>query len=93
MHAGTIVLLSEIEMHTTFHNPCIEGNLGASNSITQPVAIADMDYIINGHPAATTATVLFWRDAASTAYGYGTITIGNGNSQTNPYHICGAKTY
>jgi hypothetical protein len=74
-------------------DPCIKGTPGATNSIRVPTAITDMIYVINGHPAATTRNVNFWKDEASVLYGYNAIRTGIGNSQTNPWHVCGAKTY
>lgn len=93
LHTGTIVLQQEVKMWVNIIDPCIRGTPGATNSITVPTAISDMIYVINGHPAATTRNVNFWKDEASTLYGYGAITTVGGKSQNNPWHVCGAKTY
>jgi hypothetical protein len=53
INTGTIVLLSEIKFWVNFIDPCIRSGLGASNSIVAPLAISDMVYVRNGHPAAT----------------------------------------
>jgi len=93
LHTGTIVLQQEVKLWVNIIDPCIRGTPGATNSIIVPSAIADMIYVINNHPVATTANVNFWKDEASVLYGYGNILLAGSKSQDNPWHVCGKKTY
>jgi hypothetical protein len=90
---GTIVLQQEVKMWVDIQDPCIR-DIGATDSIVDPAAIPDMVYDVYSAGSAVTETVLAWRDKASNLYGYGAITITPGNnSQDNPWHVCGKKTY
>ena len=94
------VLVDEQPFWITISDPCI-----VPSSIVSPVksdnitpGIDDLIYSINQGKVdslASTINVSFLTDQASASYGYDQILTTNPtpNSQDNPYHICGPKTY